>query len=99
MSANIQVNMNLKIWFVSFLLVVMLPVGTASEETDSTLEARNVDAQYLPDLEVTNISWRNIDTTDGQLLGDLRMATYEVHRSSSPFQPGFQRELTIRPYQ
>lgn len=87
--------MNLKIWFVSFLLVVMLPVGTASEETDSTLEARNVDAQYLPDLEVTNISWRNIDTTDGQLLGDLRMATYEVHRSSSPFQPGFQRELTM----
>lgn len=87
--------MNLKIWFVSFLLVVMLPVGTASEETDSTLEARNIEVQFLPDLETSYLTWRNIDSTDGQLLGDLRMATYEVHRSSSPFQPGFQRELTM----
>ncbi len=87
--------MNLKIWFVSFLLVVMLPVGNASEQTDSTLEARNVDAQYMPDLEVTNISWRNIATTDGQLLDELKMATYEVHRSNTMFQPGFQRELTL----
>ena len=59
--------MNLKIWFVSFLLVVTLPVGTASEQTDSTLEARDLDAQYLPDMEITNISWRNIQSTDGQL--------------------------------
>ena len=87
--------MNLKIWFVSFLLVVMLPVGNASEQTDSTLEARNIDAQYLPDLEVTNISWRNIATTDGQLLDELKMATYEIHRSNTMFQPGFQRELTL----
>ena len=52
--------MNLKVWFVFFLLVVMLPVGNASEQTDSTLEARNIDAQYLPDMEITYISWRNI---------------------------------------
>lgn len=95
MSANVQRTMTLKIWFVSFLLVVMLPVGNASEQTDSTLEARNIDAQYMPDLEVTNISWRNIVTTDGQLLDELKMATYEVHRSNTMFQPGFQRELTL----
>ena len=87
--------MNLKIWFVSFLLVVTLPVGTASEQTDSTLEARDLDAQYLPDMEITNISWRNIQSTDGQLLDELKMATYEVHRSSTMFQPGFDRETTM----
>ena len=95
MSANVQRTMNLKIWFVSFLLVVMLPVGNASEQTDSTLEARNIEAQYLPDMEITYISWRNIQSTDGQLLDELKMATYEVHRSSTMFQPGFQRELTM----
>ena len=87
--------MNLKVWFVFFLLVVMLPVGNASEQTDSTLEARNIEAQYLPDMEVTFISWRNIETTDGQLLDDLKTATYEVHRSNTMFQPGFQRDLTM----
>ena len=95
MSANVHGYMNLKVWFVFFLLVVMLPVGNASEQTDSTLEARNLEAQYLPDMEVTYISWRNIETTDGQLLDDLKMATYEVHRSNTMFQPGFQRDLTM----
>ena len=95
MSANVQIHMNLKVWFVFFLLVVMLPVGNASEQTDSTLEARNIEAQYLPDMEVTFISWRNIETTDGQLLDDLKTATYEVHRSNTMFQPGFQRDLTM----
>ena len=94
MSANVHTTMNLKIWFVSFLLVVMLPVGTASEQTDSTLEARNIDAQYLPDMEVTYILWRNIESTDGQLLDELKMATYEVHRSTTMFQPGFDRDST-----
>ena len=95
MSANVHGYMNLKVWFVFFLLVVMLPVGNASEQTDSTLEARNLEAQYLPDMEVTYISWRNIETTDGQLLDELKMATYEVHRSNTMFQPGFQRDLTM----
>ena len=87
--------MNLKIWFVSFLLVVTLPVGTASEQTDSTLEARDINVQYLPDMEISYITWRNIQSTDGQLLDELKMATYEVHRSETMFQPGFQRELTM----
>lgn len=94
MSANVHATMNLRIWFVSFLLVVMLPVGMASEQTDSTLEARNIDAQYLPDMEVTYIMWRNIESTDVQLLDELKMATYEVHRSNTMFQPGFERNET-----
>ena len=76
MSNNVHVTMNLKIWFVSFLLVVTLPVGTASEQTDSTLEARDINVQYLPDMEISNITWRNIQSTDGQLLDELKMATY-----------------------
>lgn len=95
MSNNVHVTMNLKIWFVSFLLVVMLPVGAASEQTDSTLEARDINAQYLPDMEITQISWRNIQSTDGQIIDELKMATYEVHRSSTIFQPGFDRETTL----
>ena len=87
--------MNLKIWFVSILLVVTLPVGAASEQTDSTLEARDLYVQYLPDVELTNIMWRNIISTDGQLIDELKMATYEVHRSSTMFQPGFDRETTL----
>ena len=87
--------MNLKIWFVSFLLVVTLPVGTASEQTDSTLEARDINVQYLPDMEISNITWRNIQSTDGQLIDELKMATYEVHRSTTMFQPGFDRETTL----
>ena len=87
--------MNLKIWFVSILLVVTLPVGAASEQTDSTLEARDLYVQYFPDMELTNIIWRNIISTDGQLIDELKMATYEVHRSSTMFQPGFDRETTL----
>ena len=95
MSNNVHVTMNLKIWFVSILLVVTLPVGAASEQTDSTLEARDLYVQYLPDVELTNIMWRNIISTDGQLIDELKMATYEVHRSSTMFQPGFDRETTL----
>ncbi len=95
MSNNVHVTMNLKIWFVSILLVVTLPVGAASEQTDSTLEARDLYVQYFPDMELTNIIWRNIISTDGQLIDELKMATYEVHRSSTMFQPGFDREATL----
>ena len=91
MSNNVHVTLNLKIWFVSILLVVTLPVGASSEQTDSTLEARDLYVQYFPDMELTNIIWRNIISTDGQLIDELKMATYEVHRSSTMFQPGFDR--------
>jgi hypothetical protein len=60
------------------LTVVVQPV--AAEENDPTLEARETQAEFFPDTETTWLQWRNIETSDGLLLDQLKMATYEVHR-------------------
>ena len=66
------------------LLILAFPVHTvAAEENDGTLEARETWAEFFPDSESTILQWRNIETTDGLLLDQLKMATYEVHRSEN----------------
>ncbi len=69
------------------LLLFIIPVQPVSaDENDSTLEARETQAEFFPDTETTLLQWRNIHTTDGLLLDQLKMATYEVHRlENSPF--------------
>ena len=63
------------------VLLFVLPIQPVSaEENDSTLEARETQAEFYPDTETTLLQWRNIFTTDGLLLDQLKMATYEVHR-------------------
>ncbi|MAR47554.1 MAG: hypothetical protein CMA41_07135 [Euryarchaeota archaeon] len=63
------------------LLLFVIPVQPVSaDENDTTLEAREAQAEFLPDMETTLLQWRNIHTTDGLLLDQLKMATYEVHR-------------------
>lgn len=63
------------------LLLFAIPVQPVSaDENDPTLEAREAQAEFLPDMETTLLQWRNIHTTDGLLLDQLKMATYEVHR-------------------
>ena len=66
------------------LLLLVTPVQPVSaDEEDSTLQAREAQAEFLPDIETTRVTWRNIATTDGMLLDQLKMATYEIHRSES----------------
>ena len=63
------------------LLILALPLQMVSaEENDSSLEAREAQAEFFPDMETTLVQWRNIITSDGLLLDQLKMATYEVHR-------------------
>ena len=63
------------------LLILALPLQMVSaEENDSSLEAREAQAEFFPDSETTILQWRNIITSDGLLLDQLKMATYEVHR-------------------
>ena len=62
-----------------FLLAFPLQ-SVAAEEDDETLEARETWAEFFPDSESTMLQWRNIETTDGLLLDQLKMATYEIHR-------------------
>ena len=71
------------IGIVLLLLLVMPLQNIAAQEDDSTLEAREAQAEFLPDLETTVLRWRNIATSDVLLLDQLKMATYEVHRSES----------------
>ena len=54
--------------------------STSAEGDDETLEARDAWAEFFPDSESTMLQWRNIETTNGLLLDQLKMATYEVHR-------------------
>jgi len=54
--------------------------SVAAEEDDETLEARETWTEFFPDSESTVLRWRNIETTDGLLLDQLKMATYEIHR-------------------
>ena len=64
------------------LLLMSFPIqGVTAEEADGTLQARETQAEFFPDTETTILQWRNIYTTDGILLDQLRMATYEVHRT------------------
>ncbi len=58
------------------LLLFVIPVQPVSaDENDTTLEAREAQAEFLPDMETTLLQWRNIHTTDGLLLDQLKMAT------------------------
>ena len=57
--------------------------SVTAEEDDETLEARETWAEFFPDSESTILQWRNIETTDGLLLDQLKMATYEIHRSEN----------------
>ena len=68
-----------------FLLFVMVfPIqSVVADENDSTLQARETQAEFLPDIETTMLHWRNIETSDGLLLDQLKMATYEVHRKEN----------------
>lgn len=65
---------------VLLLTLASLVHSTSAEGDDATLEARDAWAEYFPDTEATILQWRNIETTDGLLLDQLKMATYEVHR-------------------
>ena len=63
------------------LLILAFPLqSVTAEEDDETLEARETWAEFFPDSESTTLQWRNIVTTDGLLLDQLKMATYEIHR-------------------
>ena len=65
---------------VLLLTLASLVHSTSAEGDDQTLEARDAWAEFFPDSEATILQWRNIETTDGLLLDQLKMATYEVHR-------------------
>ena len=65
---------------VLLLTLASLVHSTSAEGDDETLEARDAWAEFFPDTEATILQWRNIETTDGLLLDQLKMATYEVHR-------------------
>ena len=65
-----------------FIFASPLP-PVAAEEDDGTLEARETWAEFFPDSESTILRWRNIETTDGLLLDQLKMATYEIHRKEN----------------
>ena len=69
------------------VLILVFPLQlTAAEENDDTLEVREIWAEFFPDTESTILQWRNIETTQGVLLDQLKMATYEIHRSENgPF--------------
>jgi len=62
------------------LLMLALPLQSVAAEDDETLEVREAWAEFFPDSESTVLQWRNIETTDGLLLDQLKMATYEIHR-------------------
>tara|TARA_B100000035_G_scaffold219541_1_gene188365 strand:+ start:382 stop:2391 length:2010 start_codon:yes stop_codon:yes gene_type:complete len=63
------------------VLILAFPLqSVTAEEDDETLEARETWAEFFPDSESTILQWRNIETADGLLLDQLKMATYEIHR-------------------
>lgn len=66
------------------VLILAFPLqSVTAEEDDETLEARETWAEFFPDSESTILQWRNIETTDGLLLDQLKMATYEIHRKEN----------------
>ena len=63
------------------VLILAFPLqSVTAEEDDETLEARETWAEFFPDSESTILQWRNIETADGLILDQLKMATYEIHR-------------------
>lgn len=73
-----------RVAFMFLLFVMAFPIQSVSaDEDDSTLQARETQAEFLPDIETTMLHWRNIETSDGLLLDQLKMATYEVHRKEN----------------
>ena len=70
--------------FMFLLFVMVFPIqSVVADENDSSLQARETQAEFLPDIETTMLHWRNIETADGLLLDQLKMATYEVHRKEN----------------
>ena len=81
MGAGVFQPMRIRAASLVLLLISVLPLQLVSaEENDSSLEAREAQAEFFPDTETTQLLWRNIITSDGLLLDQLKMATYEVHR-------------------
>ena len=81
MGAGVFAIMRIRAASLVLLLILALPLQMVSaEENDSSLEAREAQAEFFPDMETTLVQWRNIITSDGLLLDQLKMATYEVHR-------------------
>ena len=81
MGVGVLTIMRIRAVSLVLLLILALPLQMVSaEENDSSLEARETQAEFLPDMETTLVQWRNIITSDGLLLDQLKMATYEVHR-------------------
>ena len=76
--------MRTQVFALVLVLLLAFPLQlVAAEEDDETLEARETWAEFFPDSESTILQWRNIDTTDGLLLDQLKMATYEIHRKEN----------------
>ena len=70
--------------FLSLLLLfssLFAGITRADESTDSSLEARDIQATFGSD-ESTIITWRNINTTDYILLDSLINTSYEIFRSA-----------------
>ena len=81
MGAGVFQPMRIRAASLVLLLILALPLQLVSaEESDPSLEARETQAEFFPDMETTLVQWRNIITPDGLLLDQLKMATYEVHR-------------------
>ena len=82
MGTDVLQSMRIRAVSLVLLLILALPLQLVSaEENDSSLEAREAQAEFFPDTETTLLQWRNIITSDGLLLDQLKMATYEVHRN------------------
>ena len=81
MGAGVIQPMRIRAASLVLLLILALPLQLVSaEENDPSLEAREAQAEFFPDTETTLLQWRNIITSDGLLLDQLKMSTYEVHR-------------------
>jgi hypothetical protein len=68
-------------------LIPLTPVH-AGDGTPSNMQAQGIQAVFDPSLEVTTITWTNIDSSDlGSLAGDaskIKDAIYNVYRHSEP---------------
>jgi len=81
MDVGVLVIMRIVVASLVLLLILASPLQMVSaEENDFSLEAREAQAEFFPDMETTLVQWRNIITSDGLLLDQLKMATYELHR-------------------
>lgn len=79
---------------VATLFTSILPFSVnADESTDVTLEARNIQAGFNFDEEVI-ITWRNIQTTDANLLDSLHEVDYSIFRYDQPLTEAIVQSLT-----